>query len=123
MDEIQQNSLASKLLRMLQSWINELIPEQTRNCIRSKVATIVSTNSDGTYNVILTEDYEEYLDLIARKEAQEITDIEYLSKLSFITIDNLFAIKDEDYRIDDYVIVGYLDNKLTNAFILCKNKR
>ena len=36
---------------------------------------------------------------------------------------NLFNIKNETYNVNDYVIVGYLDNKLTNAFILCKNKQ
>lgn len=122
MDEIKQNSLASKLLQILKAWLDDLIPEATKNCIRSKVAVIIKKNSNDSYNVILSEDYGDYLDLVDKKDLGEITAIEFNSQVELITIDNLFTIKNETYSVNDFVIIGYLDNKLTNAFILCKNR-
>ena len=58
-----------------------------------------------------------------KKDNKEITDAIFNSEVAKISIDNLFNIKNETYNVNDYVIVGYLDNKLTNAFILCKNKQ
>ena len=83
----------------------------------------ITKNSDNTYNVILSEDLGDYLDLIQKKDNKEITDAIFNSEVAKISIDNLFNIKNETYNVNDYVIVGYLDNKLTNAFILCKNKQ
>lgn len=123
MNDMEQTSLAGRLLRILRTWIEAIIPEETKDCIRSKVAVIVAKNSDNTYNVILSEDLGDYLDLIQKKDNKEITDAIFNSEVAKISIDNLFNIKNETYNINDYVIVGYLDNKLTNAFILCKNKQ
>lgn len=123
MNDMEQTSLAGKLLRILRTWIEAIIPEETKDCIRSKVAVIVAKNSDNTYNVILSEDLGDYLDLIQKKDNKEITDAIFNSEVAKISIDNLFNIKNETYNVNDYVIVGYLDNKLTNAFILCKNKQ
>ena len=123
MNDMEQNFLAGKMLRLLRSWIDAVIPEETKNCIRSKVAIIVSVNPNSSYNVILTEDYGDYFDLIEKRDSGEITIEEFKEKLNNITIDNLFTVKNETYNIDDYVIIGYLDNKLTNAFILCKNRQ
>ena len=122
MNDMEQTSLAGRLLRILRTWIEAIIPEKTKDCIRSKVAVVVAKNSDNTYNVILSEDLGDYLDLIQKKDNKEITDAIFNSEVAKISIDNLFSIKNETYNVDDYVIVGYLDNKLTNAFILCKNK-
>ena len=123
MNDMEQTSLAGRLLRILRTWIEAIIPEETKDCIRSKVAVIVAKNSDNTYNVILSEDLGDYLDLIQKKDNKEITDAIFNSEVAKISIDNLFNIKNETYIVNDYVIVGYLDNKLTNAFILCKNKQ
>lgn len=132
MDEIKQNSLASKLLRLLRVWLEELIPEETKDCIRSKVAIVVAKNQNNTYNVVLSEDFGDYLDLVHRRDMsqgdpdydpkQKLTPAEFATEVAKISIDNLFSIKNETYAVDNYVIVGYLDNKLTNAFILCKNR-
>ena len=122
MNDMEQTSLAGRLLRILRTWIEAIIPEETKDCIRSKVAVVVAKNSDNTYNVILSEDLGDYLDLIQKKDNKEITDAIFNSEVAKISIDNLFNIKNETYNVNDYVIVGYLDNKLTNAFILCKNK-
>ena len=54
---------------------------------------------------------------------KELTDQEFNNEVAKLSIDNLFNIKNETYAVNDYVIIGYLDNKLTNAFILCKNKK
>ena len=123
MNDMEQTSLAGRLLRILRTWIEAIIPEETKDCIRSKVAVVVAKNSDNTYNVILSEDLGDYLDLIQKKDNKEITDAIFNSEVAKISIDNLFNIKNETYNINDYVIVGYLDNKLTNAFILCKNRK
>ena len=123
MNDMEQTSLAGRLLRILRTWIEAIIPEETKDCIRSKVAVVVAKNLDNTYNVILSEDLGDYLDLIQKKDNKEITDAIFNSEVAKISIDNLFNIKNETYNINDYVIVGYLDNKLTNAFILCKNRK
>ena len=123
MNDMEQTSLAGRLLRILRTSIEAIIPEETKDCIRSKVAVVVAKNLDNTYNVILSEDLGDYLDLIQKKDNKEITDAIFNSEVAKISIDNLFSIKNETYNVNDYVIVGYLDNKLTNAFILCKNKQ
>ena len=123
MDEMKQNNLANKLLKILKVWLDELIPEITKNCIRSKVAIVIKKNSNDSYNVILSEDYGEYLDLVEQKNNGKITEVEFNKQVNLITIDNLFTIKTETYNINDFVIIGFLDNKLTNACILCKNRR
>ena len=123
MNDMEQTNLAGKLLRILRVWIDTIIPEQTKDCIRSKIALVVKINSDNTYNVILSEDTGDYFDLIEKRDKKKITEIEFNNRLTKITIDNLFTIKNETYKVNDYVVVGYLDNKLTNAFILCKNRK
>ena len=122
MDEMKQNNLANKLLKILKVWLDELIPEITKNCIRSKVAIVIKKNSNDSYNVILSEDYGEYLDLVEQKNNGKITEVEFNKQVNLITLDNLFTIKTETYNVNDFVIIGFLDNKLTNAFILCKNR-
>lgn len=123
MNDMEQTNLAGRLLRTLRIWIDAIIPEQTKDCIRSKIALVVQVNKDNTYNIILSEDSGDYFDLVDKKNNKEINDKEFNSELAKITIDNLFTIKNETYKINDYVVVGFLDNKLTNAFILCKNRK
>lgn len=52
-----------------------------------------------------------------------ITEEIYLQKVSALTLDNLFVIKTDEYSVNDYVVIGYVDDKLTNSFIICKNER
>lgn len=47
----------------------------------------------------------------------------YKEKVSRLTLNSLSVIKTDTYSMDDYVVVGYVDNKLTNSFILCKNTK
>lgn len=47
----------------------------------------------------------------------------YKEKVSRLTLNSLSVIKADTYSMDDYVVVGYVDNKLTNSFILCKNTK
>ena len=70
MNDMEQTSLAGRLLRILRAWIEAIIPEETKDCIRSKVAVVVAKNSDNTYNVILSEDLGDYLDLIQKKDIE-----------------------------------------------------
>ena len=123
MDNIEVNCLAGKLLRILKNWINKVIPEQTKDCIRSKVGIVIKVNDNNTYNIVLSEDYETYLDYIKQKQCGEITEEEFNALVAEITIDNLFTIRNEVLNIEDKIIIGFLDNKLTNSFILCKNRR
>ena len=52
-----------------------------------------------------------------------ITEEIYFQKVSALTLDNLFVIKTDEYSVNDYVVIGYVDDKLTNSFIICKNER
>ena len=52
-----------------------------------------------------------------------ITEEIYLQKVSALTLDNLFVIKTDEYSVNDYVVIGYVDDKLTNSFIICKNEK
>ena len=47
----------------------------------------------------------------------------YKEKVSRLTLNSLSVIKADTYSMDDYVVVGSVDNKLTNSFILCKNTK
>ena len=52
-----------------------------------------------------------------------ITEEIYLQKVSALTLDNLFVIRTDEYSVNDYVVIGYVDDKLTNSFIICKNEK
>ena len=82
MNDMEQTSLAGRLLRILRTWIEAIIPEETKDCIRSKVAVVVAKNLDNTYNVILSEDLGDYLDLIQKKD-NKINIASVISLLSF----------------------------------------
>ena len=60
--------------------------------------------------------------LIYDKHLEELETL-YKEKVAGLTLDNLFVIKTDTYSINDYVVIGYVDNKLTNSFILCKNTK
>ena len=65
----------------------------------SELSTIIQTKYNGE---LLTEDL-------------------YEKRVSMLTLNNLFVIKADTYSLNDYVVIGYVDNKLTNSFIICKN--
>ena len=150
------NNLTLRFLDSVRNWIERLIPEKTRECLRTKIAIIKDVNSDGTFNVILAGDYGTYLDLIEQKnvcdeynnlkqresslsEAERkrlnelkkiidtlyngeiLTQDSYNKKVSMLVIENLVPIKSDTYSVSDYVVIGYVDNKLTNSFIIYKN--
>lgn len=56
-------------------------------------------------------------------DGELMTETLYKEKVAGLTLDNLFVIKTDTYSINDYVVIGYVDNKLTNSFILCKNTK
>lgn len=154
----EMNNLAIKFLNSIKSWIDRRIPEETKECLRTKIAIITQVNSDNTYDVILAGDYGTYIDFGKEKEICEeylqlkekeetlseeeknklaellniiqtqyngeiMTEELYKQKVSMLTLDNLIVIKTDVYSINDYVVIGYVDNKLTNSFILCKNTK
>lgn len=45
------------------------------------------------------------------------------SEIELLTINDLTILKPDTYAINDYVTIGYVDNKLTNSFILFKNMK
>lgn len=65
----------------------------------SELSTIIQTKYNGE---LLTEDL-------------------YEKRVSMLTLNNLFVIKADTFSLNDYVVIGYVDNKLTNSFIICKN--
>lgn len=67
----------------------------------SELSTIIQTKYNGE---LLTEDL-------------------YEKRVSMLTLNNLFVIKADTYSLNDYVVIGYVDNKLTNSFIICKNAK
>lgn len=133
MNGIEQSNLSNRFLRVIRDWLNYIIPEETKNCIRSKTAVVVKVNGNNTYNVILSEELADYRNLEWRLNMQvgdpdydpnlKLTQAQFNEKVAEISIDNLVSIKNETYVVDDYIIVGYLDNKLTNSFILCKSQK
>lgn len=121
MNDMEQNSLAKKMLRILRVWMSNIIPEETKGCIRSKTAVITKVYGNNTYDVVLPEDVDRLNEIKEQLQNNEINNDEYDKEYEKITLNNLSVIKTDSYNIDDFVIIGYLDNRLTNAFILCKN--
>ena len=129
MNDIEQNFLAGKLIRILRDWINKIIPEETKNCLRSKVGIIVKVEDEKDYyKVVFPEDYQKYFDLgndavdvnltkEERKEAEEERENITLRIKDFMGID----VRGKNLEKNDIVTIIYTDNKLTNAFILCAN--
>ena len=152
----EMNNLAIKFLNSIRSWIDKRIPEETKECLRTKIAIIIKNNADNTYDVILAGDYGTYIDLgkekdiyneyiqlknkeetLSEKDKTRLAELSniiqtqyngelmteelYKKNVSMLTLNNLIVIKTDTYSIDDYVVIGYVDNKLTNSFIICKN--
>ena len=132
MGEFNMDKLVKKFLKTMQDWIDKRIPEKTRDCLRTKVAIIteikeVSVVENGeekkiaAYNVILAGDYGTYLNLQDLYDKGEITTEDFNREISMLTLEDLVVVKSDIYAIGDYVIIGIVDNKLTNAFILYKS--
>ena len=120
-EQINMNNLAIKFLNSISDWIDKRIVDKTKECMRNKIAIIIKVNDDNSYNVILSGDYEKYLLLQEQLKDKEIDEIKFNKEVSMLTLDNLIAIKSDTYSEGDYVLIGYVDNKLTNAFILYKS--
>lgn len=152
------NNLTLRFLDSVRNWIERIIPERTRECLRTKIAVIKDVNEDGTFNVILAGDYGTYLDLVEQKEicdeyedlksredslteeekqemdklkikidtlynGEILSQIQFIERVSMLVIENLVPIKADTYVENDYVVIGYVDNKLTNSFIIYKNAK
>lgn len=122
MAEVKMNGLAKKFLQSMQDWIDKRIPEKTKDCLRTKIAIIIKEDkTNQVYDVILAGDYGTYLNLKDLYELGELSQTDFDKEVSMLTLDNLIAIKADTYQVGNYVVIGIVDNKLTNAFILCKS--
>ncbi len=86
-------TIIRKFFESITPWIRKIIPQETKNCLRTKFGTIVSSGNNGTVNIKL---------LGSEKEDEFLQDI----KIS------------GNYKIGDTVIIGYTTNSLTNSFVL-----
>lgn len=120
MGEINMDKLVKKFLKTMQDWIDKRIPEKTRDCLRTKIA-IITKVKDNTYDVILAGDYGTYLNLQDLYSKGEIATDDFNREVEMLTLEDLVVIKSDTYVVGDYVIIGIVDNKLTNAFILYKS--
>lgn len=127
MNDLEQNFLASKLLRILREWLHNIIPEETKNCIRSKTGIVVAHYSDEYYDVVLPEDYDTYKSLTGKindssLSQKERDDAEEERNNLILHIKDIVGASVHGYLQNDTIVtIGYLDNKLTTAFILCSN--
>lgn len=88
-------SLVQQFFDSMRIWIRKLIPQATKNCLRTTLGKIVAQGSDKktvTVRLVGSPD----------NGSEDLKDI----KIS------------GSYKINDVVIVGYTDNNLTNAFVL-----
>lgn len=120
-EQVNMNNLAIKFLNSISDWIDKRIINKTKECLRTKIAIIIKDNKDKTYNVILSGDYGKYLSLKDDLDNNVIDNNKFDKEVNMLTLDNLITIKTDTYSEGDYVLIGYVDNKLTNSFILYKN--
>lgn len=120
-EQVNMNNLAIKFLNSISDWIDKRIIDKTKECLRTKIAIIIKDNKDKTYNVILSGDYGKYLSLKDDLDNNVIDSDKFNKEVNMLTLDNLTTIKTDTYSEGDYVLIGYVDNKLTNSFILYKN--
>ena len=127
MNDLEQNFLAGKILRILREWIHNIIPDETKNCIRSKTGIIVKSYSDGYYDVVLPEDYDTYQSLTknmtkANLSQEDVKEIEESREDLVLHIKDIVGVSIRGtFDNNTIVTIGYVDNKLTTAFILCDN--
>lgn len=120
-EQVNMNNLAIKFLNSISDWVDKRIIDKTKECLRTKIAIIIKDNKDKTYNVILSGDYGKYLSLKDDLDNDVIDNNKFDKEVNMLTLDNLITIKTDTYSEGDYVLIGYVDNKLTNSFILYKN--
>lgn len=120
-EQVNMNNLVIKFLNSISDWIDKRIIDKTKECLRTKIAIIIKDNKDKTYNVILSGDYGKYLSLKDDLDNNVIDNNKFDKEVNMLTLDNLITIKTDTYSEGDYVLIGYVDNKLTNSFILYKN--
>lgn len=54
---------------------------------------------------------------------RRMTQTDYNNEVMKLTLEDLTTIKTDTYSVNDYVVIGIVDNKLTNAFILYKTNK
>lgn len=87
-------TITRKFFENMRPWLKKIIPQETKNCLRTSLGTIIGTTDGKTVTIRLVG---------SNNDGSE--DLEKI-KIS------------GDYRINDVVLVGYTDNNLTNAFVL-----
>lgn len=87
-------NLVQQFFESMRVWVNKILPQETKNCLRTTLGKIVGTEDNKTVTIRLVGSPEN-------------------------GSDDLHNIKiSGEYRINDVVIVAYTDNNLTNAFVL-----
>ncbi len=92
MDKME--TITKKFFESMKSWVRKIIPQETKNCLRTKFGIIVGAGGNGTVNVRL----------LGSEETGE-------EDLKNIKVSG-------NYKIGDTVIIGYTNNSLTNSFVL-----
>lgn len=88
------NNTTQQFLDTMNSWLRKRLPEETRNCLRTTLGTIIGTEDNETVTVRLVGSPED--------GSQDLKQIRVAG-----TCDK-----------GNIVIVAYTNNNLTNAFIL-----
>lgn len=87
-------NLVQQFFDSMRVWLNKIVPQETKNCLRTTLGTIVGTEDNKTVTVRLV--------------GSPSDGSEDLKKIKI----------SGNYKIKDVVIVGYTNNNLTNAFVL-----
>ncbi len=87
-------NVTRKFFENMRPWLRKIIPQETKNCLRTSIGVIIGTEDNKTVTIRLVG---------SKKDGSE--------DLKKIKISG-------EYKINDVVVVGYTDNSLTNAFVL-----
>ena len=87
--------LVRQFFEGMRNWLNKVIPQQTKNCLRTTLGTIIAGESDN-----------------------EAVRVGLIGSSSNGTEDLRNIKINVDWKANDVVIVAYTDNNLTNAFVL-----
>ena len=88
------NDAPQQFLAVMDSWLKKKVPEETRNCLRTKLGTIVGTEDNETVTVRLVG-----------------SPVDGSQDLKRIRVSGMCD-------KGNIVVVAYTNNNLTNAFIL-----
>ncbi len=127
MDNLEQNSLANRLLTILRDWINKIIPEETKNCLRTKIGYVIESDDEthyGTFRVILQDDFNKYKTLKSDLDNGKIDSDTFNDEVNDFCLNSVpcACLDLRDHMFPQSVVtIAYTDNKLSNAFILFRN--